>query len=153
MDLMNWRLLSHRNESFRRNVPPIVNRSIFRSHSEMVILNFRIAGTVHVGKSTSVLGQDLCFLVHISDSLPVITVILCSLLPWLAWTGTVSRRAPDGLSGIFPFFLQWLQWSRYLVEQVKRKVDFSCCGSEGPKRFVMPTGAAVVSWTRQTKIS
>lgn len=74
MDLMNWRLLSHRNQSLRRNVPPIVNRSIFRSHSEMVILNFRIAGTVHVGKSTSVLGQDLCFLVHISDSLPVITV-------------------------------------------------------------------------------
>lgn len=77
-----------------------------------------------------VLGQDLCFLVQISGSLPVITIFLlgvhCS--PGVVLTGTVNRLAPDKLSGIFPVLSKQLKWSRYLVERVKRNLDFSCCG-------------------------
>lgn len=46
----------------------------------------------------------------------------------MAWH---CKQGDVRLSGIFPV----LQWSRYLVEQVKRNVNFPCCGSEG---LVMP---------------
>lgn len=77
-----------------------------------------------------VLGQDLCFLVQISGKSACYYYIFawCSLQPWVVLTGTVNRLAPDKLSGIFPVLLKQPKWSRYLVEQVKRNLDFSCSG-------------------------